>query len=120
MRAKILKIESKPSKYSTTLPFYYFFFKNFEGKSFRSCISPIYRNYSRWYNLVEKAKQGEIWLDGLVIKTVKGEEIVDADSYPRVIDPIPQEEKPIIKQESLFSDYDKGKVKLREAMEVLK
>ena len=83
MKAKILKIESKPSKYSRDLPFYYIFLKSDTGKSYRTCASPIYRNYPRWKGIVEhfnNAKQEEVWLGGLMTKTVKGEEIVDADS----------------------------------------
>jgi hypothetical protein len=121
VKGKILRIEKKPSKYSSTLPFFYFFFKNESGRSYRSCISPIYRNYIRWNNIVSNAIPGETWLDGLIIKTVKGEEIVDADSFPRIILPIKAPDlinkKPLVIQQPLFGDYGKAHEKLKEIRE---
>lgn len=117
MKAKIIKIDKRPSKYSKTLPFYYFFFRNESGKSYRSCISPIYRNYIKWNDLVEKAKDGEIWVDGLITKTINNEEIIDADS-PVVIcnSPIIRDHKPKQSQTmKLFTpEWDRGQAVIRQ------
>lgn len=80
MRAKILKIEKKISRYSTTLPFFYIYFRGEDGKSYKTCASPIYRNYQRWHALAESSAKSDIWLDNLSTKIFRGETIVDADS----------------------------------------
>jgi hypothetical protein len=121
IKAKILRIEKKPSKYSSTLPFYYIFFKTLDGRSLKTCASPIYRNYMNWSRIVDNATPGETWLDGLITKTVRGEEIVDADSVPRIIEPIETPEiiskKPFVVQQELFAPGCRER--LHEAMSVI-
>ena len=78
MRAKIVKIEEKDSKYGGF--FYFIFFKGEDGKSYRTCVYPRYGNFKRWQPVINDfTKDGikEIWLDGLV---KKGERLIDADS----------------------------------------
>jgi len=58
--------------------FYWMFFKDSEGKSYRSFLRPGYGNFNRWqvaFDAVKNAK--EVWLDGLILKD-KG--MIDADS----------------------------------------
>ena len=80
IKAKIIKIEEKTSRCGGI--FYYVFFKNTEGKSFRTCIFPRCGNYKRWQPIIEKffKNDGELWLDGLVLK---GKGLIDADSWFR-------------------------------------
>ena len=75
---------AKPIKYKQGIShndgklFYWMFFKDSEGKSYRSFLRPGYGNFNRWqvaFDAVKNAK--EVWLDGLVLK---GKGIVDADS----------------------------------------
>lgn len=76
MKATILKISHKPSKYGGA--FTYIFLKSSEGKSYRTCIGSHFNNYRRWEGL---CKVG-LTLDGLV---VKGNGLVDADSWPKLV-----------------------------------
>lgn len=76
MRAKIISIEKYPSRHGGV--FYYVFFSDMAGHSYRTCLYPACRNWQRWRVVVEKFNQGcEIWLDGLKLKK---EGLVDADS----------------------------------------
>lgn len=78
MEARILKIDEKPSKDGGT--FYYFFFKEIStGKSYRSCISSMMRNFARWSPIVKAVKSGEdVVLGGLIYNVMRG--VIDADS----------------------------------------
>lgn len=76
MKAKILKIERKPSRYGGW--FYYAFFKGEDGRSYRSCIYPNCGNYARWRSVIENYKENEeVWLSNLVLR---GKGLIDADS----------------------------------------
>ena len=58
--------------------FYWMFFKDMEGKSYRTFLRPGYGNFNRWQIAFDAVKSAEeLWLDGLV---VKGYRIIDADS----------------------------------------
>ena len=118
MRAKILRISEVPSKYSGT--FFYIFFKGEDLKSYKSCIGLAYRNFKNWSKILQPNFNKDNWIDGLQLSP-RDERLIDADSIPRIIEEENQVEtapKPI--QSVLFSDFDKGRIKLREAMEVLK
>jgi len=82
MKAKIIKIQEKASRYGKY--FYYIFFKDESGKSSRTCIYPQYRNYARWQGIIERffKSEGEVWVEGL---NLKGERLVDADSLVGII-----------------------------------
>ena len=73
MKATLLKTQETTSKFGGK--FYYAFFKDALGKSYRSCLYPNYGNFARWRSFI--GKQGII-LDGLIAKGT----MVDADSYP--------------------------------------
>jgi len=84
MKALITKVDDvRKSKRGETVTFRYVFFKDLEtGKSYRSCISPEFRNYANWTGI----KTGMI-LDNLSTKGT----LVDADSdYKIVADATPQ------------------------------
>ena len=79
MRAQLINISKQPSKYGGD--FYYLFFKA-DGKSYRSCVSPSYRNWSKWREVVDSFDGSPILLDGLKLKG----NLVDADSSPVVVE----------------------------------
>ena len=74
MKATLMKTTKQPSVYGGK--FYYLFFKDTEGKSYRSCVSPTCRNFGRWQPFLNK--EGVI-LNGLMLKS---ENLIDADSFP--------------------------------------
>ena len=86
MKAKAMRASKQPSKYGGF--FFYIFFKDTAGGSWRSCIGPAYLNYKKstargnhtWPKVLEllEAKE-QVWLDGLVIKNA-AERVIDADS----------------------------------------
>lgn len=60
----------------------YVFFKEWlTGKSYRTCLSPGMGNFARWDGLL---KEGNV-LDNLRVITRGGNEIIDADSIPQLI-----------------------------------
>jgi len=79
MKATLLRIEQRPSKYNSSL-FYYFFFKGEDGKSYRSCIDPACGNFRRWSRFI--GCNLPIVLGNLrVLKS----NIIDADCEPEVV-----------------------------------
>lgn len=81
MKAKLLKTQQQPSKHDGI--FYWLFFKGEDGKSYRSCVVPTYRNWANWREIVENFnEENPIWLDGLTLKNG----MIDADSKPRKIE----------------------------------
>ena len=61
MKAQLLKITSK------------------DGKSYRSCVVDIYRNWANWRDIINEFDESEpVWLDGLVLKGG----MINADSRP--------------------------------------
>tara|TARA_R110000751_G_scaffold82206_2_gene165494 strand:- start:272 stop:583 length:312 start_codon:yes stop_codon:yes gene_type:complete len=76
MKAQITSFKTQQSKYGQT--FYYVFFKDENGKSFRSCIYVNMRNFEKWKSIL---KSGMV-LDNLRLKQ-KG--LIDADSNFNVV-----------------------------------
>ena len=76
MRAQITSFKQQQSKYGDT--FFYVFFKDQNGKSFRSCIYQNMRNFAKWKNVL---KNGMV-LDNL---TLKDKGLIDADSQFHII-----------------------------------
>lgn len=79
MKAQLLKITSKqPSKHEGN--YYYLFFKGEDGKSYRSCVVDIYRNWANWRDVINNFDESSpIWLDALRLKS---NGFIDADSRP--------------------------------------
>lgn len=121
MKAKITGCRKVPGKYSAH--FYLIFFKDVEGKSYRTSADPANRNYPGWAALIETSKLRDVWLDGLVLKKVKDETIVDADSCFQLIDsPGTTKEKPKeAKPGPLFSgsNWEKGKAWVKASKEAI-
>lgn len=98
MIAQITSYKQQKSKYGDA--FFYVFFKDQDGKSFRSCIYQNMRNFSKWKNVL---KNGMV-LSNLVLKQ-KG--LIDADSNFQILGikeykkPTPPPEPKVI-QKSLF------------------
>lgn len=81
MKATLLKITEKPSL--TGGVFYYAFFKDVNGKSWRSCLYPKCGNFSKWRRIVDKFLRDyqPIELDRL--SPLRGSTtVIDADSDP--------------------------------------
>jgi len=76
MKATLVKIQKKPSRYGGY--FFYVFFKTKSGKSYYSCIYPKMRNYKVWKAYLREG----IVLSGLHIKSGR---LVDADSDVREV-----------------------------------
>ena len=79
--AELQKSTKHPSKYGGD--FYYLFFKNLEdGKSYRSCISPSYRNWRNWSDIIENFNEKTpVTLTNLILRN----NLIDADSKPKRI-----------------------------------
>lgn len=77
MKAQLLDIQKHPSKYEGD--FYYLFFKDENGKNYKSCVGDAFRNWKNWSDIIANFdKSNPIWLDGLKLKG----ELIDADSKP--------------------------------------
>ena len=76
MKATLLKTVERVSNYGGK--FYYAFFKDESGHSYRSCLYPKYGNFKRWQGFIGKSG---IVLDGL---NARGS-MIDADSFPRLV-----------------------------------
>lgn len=119
MRAKITKIgEQQDSKHGGKyMPVY---FKSLDdGKSYRTCIYLVCRNWHEWAFILQPGYNLNTILDGLTVSQ-KDEHLFDADFAPRITRPaIPEQElfpgNPVAKQPDLFSNYDEGKKRLAEA-----
>jgi len=72
MKAQITSIKPTLSKYGGK--FYYVFFKNEQGESYKTCLYPNMRNFARWRSVM---KQGAV-LTNLIVKSKK---LIDADSH---------------------------------------
>lgn len=73
MKATLLKTQKEISKMGGI--FYYAFFKDSDGKSYRSCLYPNFRNFKNWQTFIGKEN---VLLDNL---TMKGR-LINADSQP--------------------------------------
>lgn len=83
MELKVTKITEHPSKHGGC--FYYIFFKNLEdGKSYKTCANPEYRNYGYWKPVI-RAFNSDKKVDVIVRGTrVKKGNLLDADVMPKV------------------------------------
>jgi len=80
MRAKVIKItELKKSKREGS--YFHIFFKGEDGRSYKTMVVPIYRNFKYWQWVINHGV-GK-WLDGLFLKE---RDIIDADSVPRPVE----------------------------------
>lgn len=80
MKYLVMKMSKVPSK--TGGHFYYIFFKDEEGKSFKTCVYPQYRNFLNWKPLIiqftnNSIPKKPIYVEGLRIKQGN---LIDADS----------------------------------------
>lgn len=81
MIATLNKITKHPSKWGGD--FYYLFFKTEDGESCKSCVTPNYRNWQRWREIVLNFQESHpLVIKNLIIKNG----IVDADSFPEVVE----------------------------------
>ena len=78
LTAQLQKVQKHPSKFGGD--FYYLFFKDTTtGKTYRSCVSPSYRNWSNWRAIVENFNENQqVIVSNLVLKG----NLIDADSRP--------------------------------------
>lgn len=77
MRAKPIKVQEQKS-FIEGQNFFFVFFKDEDGKSYRTCISPTCGNFKRWEPILREVRAGfEVWLDGLILR---GSRLIDADS----------------------------------------
>ena len=82
MIAKPIKIQTQMSLYGNKHEFYYIFFKDSAGASYRTCVDPLCGNFKRWDPVIKKVKAGaEIWLDNL---NLKNNRLIDADSWFKI------------------------------------
>lgn len=73
-------IKERESKYGGR--FYYVYFKEYEtGKSYKTCLSPNYRNYKNWRSLIESFKDKVVEVENA---RANGN-LIDADSTPKII-----------------------------------
>lgn len=77
MIAKAIKLVKNPSKFGGY--FYYIFFKDENGKSYKTCVGSTFRNFRNWQEIVVELEDNELWLNGL---QVKADGLIDADSVP--------------------------------------
>ena len=89
MKAQITSFKEQTSKYGDT--FFYVFFKDQNGKSFRSCIYQNMRNFAKWHKIL---RSGMV-LDNLSLKA-KG--LIDADSSFQIVG-IRNLKKPVVIQD---------------------
>lgn len=72
--------KEQKSKYGGT--FYYVYFKDYEtGTSYKTCVSPSYRNFKNWRNAIENFKNKVVEVENV---RANGK-LIDADSLPRII-----------------------------------
>lgn len=72
--------KEQKSKYGGT--FYYVYFKDYEtGTSYKTCVSPNYRNYKNWRSAIENFKDKVVEVENV---RANGK-LIDADSIPKII-----------------------------------
>lgn len=85
MKAKITKVQKNKSKFGGD--FFYVFFKDEAGKSYKTCLYPKYHNFARWDKIVKECVAArelpEVWLDNLLAAG----NLVNADSFPKPVPP---------------------------------
>ena len=82
-KATITGISERPSKFGGI--FYYIYFKDTEnGKSYRTCVYPNFRNFKHWKNIISRwSNKTLITLDNLIVRNGG---MVDADSIPTMVE----------------------------------
>lgn len=76
----ITGIKERDSKYGGK--FYYVYFKEYEtGGSYKTCLSPNYRNYKNWSSLIENFKDKVVEVENV---RANGK-LIDADCIPKII-----------------------------------
>ena len=95
MKAQITSIKPTLSKYGGK--FYYVFFKDDNGKSFKTCLFPTMRNFPRWKSVM---KVGAI----LTNLKIKEKNLIDADSWFNFIgiQPVPNRKESIKKNSNEY------------------
>ena len=74
-------IEEMNSKYGGKL--YYVYFKEYDtGKTYRTCLSPSYRNYKNWLSLMNNYNDKVVEVENVRVNS-KG--LIDADAMPKII-----------------------------------
>lgn len=72
-------IKENQSKYGGK--FYYVYFKEYDsGKSYKTCLSPSYRNYKNWSSLIKNFKNNTVEVENV---RANGN-LIDADSMPKI------------------------------------
>ena len=72
-------IKENQSKYGGK--FYYVYFKEYDsGKSYKTCLSPSYRNYKNWSSLINNFKGNTVEVENV---RANGN-LIDADSMPKI------------------------------------
>lgn len=72
--------KERESKYGGT--FYYVYFKDYEtGVSYKTCVSPNYRNFKNWRSAIESFKDKVVEVENV---RANGN-LIDADSLPKII-----------------------------------
>lgn len=72
--------KERESKFGGT--FYYVYFKDYEtGASYKTCISPNYRNFKNWRSAIESFKDKVVEVENV---RANGK-LIDADSLPKII-----------------------------------
>lgn len=82
MRAKVIKIIDQIDKFGK--PIVIICFKSEDGKSYHTWTGMMFKNYTRWKQIVDLFRQNkdiEIWLEGLFLKS---KDLIDADSRFKV------------------------------------
>ena len=72
-------IKENKSKYGGK--FYYVYFKEYDsGKSYKTCLSPSYRNYKNWSSLINNFKDNTVEVENV---RANGN-LIDADSMSKI------------------------------------
>ena len=83
----------KPYVYKHGGNWFHIYFKD-ENKSYRTALFENMRNFNNWNVIVNLAERGDL-VGNLRTKIYKGKEIVDADSWPKLMPSIKEIEDSI-------------------------
>lgn len=76
MRATLTHVSAQSSKYGGI--FYYAYFRDDQGKAYKSCLYKECKNYARWLPVIQHSINGKkVVLDGLKLKD---KNLINADS----------------------------------------
>lgn len=63
--------------------FYYVYFKEYDtGKTYKTCLTPGYRNYKNWIDVIRNFNDKVVEVENVRTNS-KG--LIDADSMPKII-----------------------------------